>query len=113
MANGCATAEGCPTRSRRAARSTSSRRFRAVESPQRGGWTMAGRLWVATRKGLFTLERDRGRWAIGRASFLGDHVSMVLPDGRDGSVYAALDHGHFGVKLHRSRDGGETWQEIA
>ena len=27
--------------------------------------------------------------------------------------YAALNHGHFGVKLHRSRDGGATWQPIA
>ena len=22
-------------------------------------------------------------------------------------------HGHFGAKLHRSRNGGETWEEIA
>ena len=28
-------------------------------------------------------------------------------------VAATLNHGHFGVKLHRSRDGGETWSEIA
>jgi hypothetical protein len=38
---------------------------------------------------------------------------MVLPDCRDGTLYAALDHGHFGVKLHRSPDGGETWEELA
>jgi photosystem II stability/assembly factor-like uncharacterized protein len=28
-------------------------------------------------------------------------------------MLAALDHGHFGVKMHRSRDGGCTWQEVA
>jgi glyoxylase-like metal-dependent hydrolase (beta-lactamase superfamily II) len=74
---------------------------------------MAPHLYVATRKGLFTVApAGTHRWGITRVAFLGDHVSMVLPDGRDGSVYSALDHGHFGVKLHRSRDGGETWEEL-
>lgn len=75
---------------------------------------MSDRIYVATRKGLFTVER-RGvrRWAIVRAAFLGDNVSMVLADGRSATVYAALEHGHFGAKLHRSRDGGETWEECA
>jgi len=71
-------------------------------------------LLVATRKGLFTLERNGSpRWSIQRLGFLGDNVSMVLPDGRDGTVYAALEHGHFGCKFHRSRDGGQTWEECA
>jgi hypothetical protein len=38
---------------------------------------------------------------------------MLLHDPRDGALYAAEALGHFGVKLQRSRDGGETWQEIA
>ena len=46
-------------------------------------------------------------------SFLGDNVTLTAHDRRDGSLYAALNHGHFGVKLHRSRDGGATWQQIA
>jgi hypothetical protein len=78
---------------------------------------MSNRLFVATRKGLFTVERRktraRPRWAITRAGFLGDNASMVLPDRRDGWVYVALGHGHFGVKLHRSRDGGKTWEACA
>src|SRR5262249_33941156 len=73
---------------------------------------MSTRLFAATRKGLFTLERKDGSvWRITGTAFLGDHVSMVLPDRRDGTVYAALHHGHFGVKMHRSRDGGGTWEE--
>jgi hypothetical protein len=36
---------------------------------------------------------------------------MVLPDGSD--LYAALNLGHFGVKLRRSSNGGESWDEIA
>jgi hypothetical protein len=75
---------------------------------------MSRRILVATRKGLFTVERNGGgRWAVARAAFLGENVSMVLPDPRDGCTYAALEHGHFGAKLHRSRDGGATWEECA
>ncbi|MFQ5495127.1 MAG: exo-alpha-sialidase, partial [Phycisphaerae bacterium] len=78
---------------------------------------MSDRVFVATRKGLFRLDRDgdggASPWRITRASFLGDNLSIVLPDARDGCVYAAADHGHFGVKLHRSRDGGETWEACA
>jgi hypothetical protein len=37
----------------------------------------------------------------------------VLRDPRDGAIYAALDLGHFGVKLHRSDDDGAAWTEIA
>src|SRR6185295_19909519 len=46
-------------------------------------------------------------------NFLGDKVSNVLPDSRDGTLFAALAHGHFGVKIHRSLDGGKTWDEVA
>jgi photosystem II stability/assembly factor-like uncharacterized protein len=71
------------------------------------------RLLVATRKGLFTIERNGkapDTWAIARTDFLADNVSIVLPDSRDGRLYAALDHGHFGVKLHRQKRG-EAWEE--
>ena len=39
-------------------------------------------------------------------------MPIVLPDRRDNSVYSALSHGHFGAKLHRSKDGGQSWEEI-
>jgi hypothetical protein len=78
---------------------------------------MNNRLYVATRKGLFTIDRTGDRkpspWKVTKAAFLGDNVSIVMFDKRDQSVYAALDHGHFGVKLHLSRDAEETWQELA
>jgi len=75
---------------------------------------MSDRLFVATRKGLFRLERSRsGTWRIAQADFLGVQVPMVLPDRRDGHVYAAVGHGHFGSKFHRSKDGGKTWEECA
>ncbi len=78
---------------------------------------MSDRLFVATRNGVFTVARRTGRarprWTIARAQFLGDNASMVLPDRREGSVYVALGHGHFGVKLHRSQDGGRSWEPCA
>src|SRR5207253_11011938 len=52
-------------------------------------------------------------WEIAATHFLGAPVSMVLADERDGALYAALDYGHFGVKLHRSDDGGKSWPELA
>lgn len=71
------------------------------------------RLWVASRKGLFPVHRTDTGWRLGEASFLGDPVTMVLPDPRDGAVYAALRLGHFGVKLLRSLDGGRAWEDMA
>jgi hypothetical protein len=74
---------------------------------------MASKLLLGTRKGLFQLSRRGSGWEIDRVSFLGDSVSMVLADPRDGALYAGLGLGHFGVKLRRSRDDGATWEDIA
>jgi hypothetical protein len=77
---------------------------------------MSKQILIGTRKGLFTIARTGGTaalpWTITRAAFLGDPVPMVLPDARDRSIYAALDHGHFGPKMQRSTDDGTTWVEI-
>ena len=73
---------------------------------------MSDKLLISTRKGLFTVAR--GPAGSGRSTgvdFLGDNVTLTLTDRRDGRIYAALDHGHFGVKLHRSTANG--WEEIA
>jgi photosystem II stability/assembly factor-like uncharacterized protein len=70
---------------------------------------MAQNVVLSTRKGLFILERDKAGWKVAQTAFLGDNVTLALPDRRDGSLYAALNHGHFGVKLHRSEDQGKTW----
>jgi hypothetical protein len=71
------------------------------------------RIWVATRKGLFVFHPHAGRWDLERTQFLGDQVTAVLEDPRDGTVWAALGHGHFGGKLHRSTDRGATFTEVA
>jgi hypothetical protein len=74
---------------------------------------MSSRCHVATRKGLFTLDRKSGGWSISRTSFLGDNCTLVMQDPRSGDLFAALNHGHFGIKVHRSRDEGASWTEIA
>ena len=76
---------------------------------------MQSKLFVATRKGLFTLEQDPAGtppWRITATCFLGDPVTMLLPVAHTRQVFAALDHGHFGVKLHRSNDAGASWTEV-
>lgn len=72
---------------------------------------MSDTLQVASRKGLFTLERSGG-WHVARVDFLGDNCSAVLSDTGSGAVYAALDHGHFGTKLHRAPEPGAAFEEI-
>ncbi|QDU79908.1 hypothetical protein Pla110_16280 [Polystyrenella longa] len=72
---------------------------------------MSEELYVGTRKGLFILEQNEEDWSIKRHEFPGEPVSMIMPDPRDGMLYAALTHGHFGAKLHRSADSGESWEE--
>jgi hypothetical protein len=73
---------------------------------------MNDQLLIGTRKGLFDMRPSHGTWTIASTNFLGDPISMLLADRRDGTRYAAQALGHFGVKLQRSRDEGRSWQEI-
>jgi hypothetical protein len=73
---------------------------------------MQDRILVSTRKGLFEFERADGSLKMKRLHFEGDNCTLSFADPRDGCLYAALDHGHFGVKLHRSDNGGDSWKEI-
>lgn len=74
---------------------------------------MSDLLDVASRKGLFRFRRRGSVWEAGPPAFLGQPVTAVLSDPRDGRLYAALRLGHFGIKLHCSADGGGTWEEVS
>ena len=74
---------------------------------------MGDRLLVSTKKGLFTLDRGPAGWRVARVSFLAENVTLAHADPRDGGLFAALNLGHFGVKLKFSPDGGETWEDRA
>jgi photosystem II stability/assembly factor-like uncharacterized protein len=67
---------------------------------------------LATRKGLLQLTQNKNGWTIARTSFPGIAVTAALHDARDGTLYAMLKHGHFGSKLHRSDDDGQSWTEL-
>jgi hypothetical protein len=74
---------------------------------------MSERMLVATRKGLLSLVKKNNAWSVARTDFAGVPVTAALHDARDGALYATLKHGHFGSKLHRSDQGGASWQELA
>ena len=74
---------------------------------------MKNTLLLGTRKGLLVWEKKNGRWEHVREAFPGIPVSYVTLDERTGILWTALDHGHWGPKLHCSQDMGETWTEIA
>ena len=73
---------------------------------------MLDRLFVSTRKGLFILRAIPAAWKIEHHAFVGENVTLTLPDSRDGRIYAALNLGHFGVKLKVSADGGKSWDDL-
>jgi hypothetical protein len=69
-------------------------------------------LLVSTRKGLFVFTRKEGGWSARPPIFLGENVTLTLAlPGR--GWFAAMNLGHFGVKLRHSADEGQTWEERA
>ena len=72
---------------------------------------MKNKLLVATRKGLVVFERSKN-WQVTGEYFNGIPVSMVYQDPVNKNWWVSLDHGHWGIKLHRSEDEGQSWQEI-
>ena len=73
---------------------------------------MAPSILVASRKGLFVYSQNGSAWEVSASAFVGDELSLAFADPRDGAIYAALKHGHFGPKLHRSDDGGRSFEEV-
>jgi len=72
---------------------------------------MSDTLILATRKGTFVLERRNGRWHQAALGHAGTNVAYAAKDPRTGTLWAALDHGHWGSKLSKSTDGGQTWSD--
>jgi len=70
-------------------------------------------LLVGTRKGLMEYRAENDRWNFIACHFKAIPVTIVFKDKRNGTWWACLDHGHWGVKLNRSIDQGKTWEEIS
>lgn len=70
------------------------------------------RALIGTRKGLFILSNASGKWEIDSHHMSGAPVPFAIYDHRTSTIWASLDHGHWGTKLSRSNDGGASWQEV-
>ena len=70
-------------------------------------------LLIGTSKGLVVYKRKHKEWRSDGAAFLGSPVSVAWADGRSGTWWVALAHRHWGQKMHRSDDGGKSWEEVA
>ena len=76
---------------------------------------MHNKLLVGTRKGLLIMSRNgaaNSEWQVESAHFEAIPVVYAFRDRRTDTIWVSLDHGHWGGKLHRSRDGGATWEEV-
>lgn len=73
---------------------------------------MAVTLLVGTRKGLFVLSSDGSRrsWELEGPHLPGWEVMHAIADARDGTIYAATSSFVYGASVHRSADGGATWE---
>ncbi len=74
---------------------------------------MSDTLILGTRKGTLFLDRRAAGWKARPLSHPGVSISFAARDPRDGTVWSAMDHAHWGPKLSRSRDGGETWEDMS
>ena len=66
---------------------------------------------VGTSKGLVILN-SKPKWHLEKVQFKGFAVTMVFVDKYSGHWWLGLSHNHWGQKLHRSKDAGETWEEV-
>lgn len=73
-------------------------------------------LMVGTGKGAFMLRGDetRSKWETEGPHFKGNPVEYVVADNRNGqAMYASVTSGWHGPEVHRSKDGGKTWEAVA
>ncbi|MBL4716732.1 MAG: glycosyl hydrolase [Bacteroidia bacterium] len=69
-------------------------------------------LLLGTRKGLIVYKNGDGNWKFDSEHFVGIPVCYAMEDHRNGSWWVCLDHGHWGGKLHLSKDKGQNWEEV-
>jgi len=74
---------------------------------------MSDLILLGTRKGTVLFDRINGHWKARPIQHAGIPVCYATRDPRDGTLWSSLDHGHWGPKISRSRDGGESWEDLA
>lgn len=73
---------------------------------------MSNIILLGTRKGTVIFDRINGDWRPRPITHEGIPICYAARDPRDGTLWASLDHGHWGAKLSRSRDEGVTWEDM-
>ena len=74
---------------------------------------MSDMILLGTRKGTVIIDRSGGEWRPRPICHAGIPVCYAARDPRDGTLWSSLDHGHWGPKLSRSRDAGESWEDLS
>src|SRR5262245_11534829 len=72
------------------------------------------RVLVGTKKGAFILSADgkRQKWQVQGPFFTGWEIYHMKGSFADPNrIYASASSGWFGQVIHRSDDGGKTWQQ--
>ncbi|HSH05746.1 MAG TPA: glycosyl hydrolase [Anaerolineae bacterium] len=68
-------------------------------------------LLLGTRKGLIILNQTNNNWQTDREHLPGVPVSYACRDPRTNHIWLLTDHGHWGTKIYRSTDNGQTIHE--
>lgn len=74
---------------------------------------MSDLILLGTRKGTVIVDRQASGWRPREIQHVGQPVCYAARDPRDGTLWASLDHGHWGPKLSRSRDNGRSWEDLS
>lgn len=70
-------------------------------------------LLIGTRRGLFIASSDdRRSWSLEGPKLEGREVFHAFRDPRTGTLWAATSHRVWGSHVHRSDDGGGSWETL-
>ena len=74
---------------------------------------MSDTILLGTRKGTVIIDRQGSGWRPRPILHAGVPVCYATRDPRDGTLWASLDHGHWGPKLWLVKGTPATWQLAA
>ncbi|MCO5142682.1 MAG: glycoside hydrolase [Oligoflexia bacterium] len=69
--------------------------------------------FIASRKGLLIYKPQASGWRLEKAFFDGVKVSYVNYDSYAKNVWVGMAHGHWGPKIHVSKNKGKTFEEVS
>ena len=70
------------------------------------------KLLLGTRKGYIILSKEGDAWKATKSGLPGIPVPYAMVDHRSETMWLCTGQGHWGPKLYRSQDGGETIEHI-